>query len=96
MLPPSSLDLAATDTDSCDRRNVFHAPAELVHAVHGLLDKAIATEPGEVIPIADLPLHICSCQQDGCRAFGIGFDRAGVRRCDARPPRRRFRRRAGV
>lgn len=53
-----SSNLSASSADACLRWLVAHRPAEFIDAVDGLFYDAIATEPGEVIPVAQLPLHI--------------------------------------
>src|ERR1700683_2499343 len=46
---------AASDADASQRRLIAHHPSDLVGAVYGLLDDAVAAEPDEVVPVADLP-----------------------------------------
>src|SRR6185369_10988036 len=49
---------SASGTDAADRRDIFHRPEDLVDAMAGLFDQAVAAEPYKVIPVADLPLDI--------------------------------------
>src|SRR4029453_13200178 len=58
---------AATDTDCALRRLILHDPHDLVGVVHGLLDQAVAAEPREVVPVANLPLDVAHAR--GARAF---------------------------
>ena len=51
-------DLAAADARSPHGRLVVHDPGRLVQAVDVLLDVEIAGEPGEVVPVAELVLHV--------------------------------------
>src|SRR5207302_7732017 len=51
-------DLPTTRTVTAHRVLVAHHPGHLVEAVTVLLDVEVAGQPGEIEPIADLPLHI--------------------------------------
>src|SRR5262249_44058575 len=48
--------LAAAGAAGPQRRHVLHGPGHLVDAVHRLLDDVVAGQPGEVQPVAHLPL----------------------------------------
>ena len=49
---------AAADADAAHRRLVVHRPRDLVDAVDRLLHQAVAAQPHEVVPVADLPLDV--------------------------------------
>src|SRR5262249_11398393 len=50
--------LAAARAVAARRVLVAHHPGHLVQAVHVLLDVEVARQPGEVQPVAQLPLHV--------------------------------------
>ena len=50
--------LASADGDGFERRLVLEGPGHFIHAVAGLLHVTIAREPGEVVPVAHLPLQV--------------------------------------
>ena len=56
--------LPAAGADGLDRVRVHH-PVRDVDVVDVLLDDVIAGEPGEIQPVANLPLDVCS--RPGCR-----------------------------
>ncbi len=68
---------ATAYSDATDRRFVFHGPGDFVHAMNGLFDDAIAAEPNEVVPVANLPLGVAHAGGTGA-VWRHGFDRAGV------------------
>src|SRR5688572_30012109 len=69
--------LSSSNGDATDRIGVAERPADFVDAVNGLLDQAIAGQPSEVIPIADLPFDIAHA--GGTRGCGRHrLDRTGV------------------
>jgi hypothetical protein len=70
-------DLATAGADAGDGCFVTHGPDDFIDAVDGLLDEAVAAEPGEVVPVPHLPLDIAHT----CRAatgWGHGLHGAGV------------------
>src|SRR5262249_53713646 len=83
-------DCAAADADAAHRRLVVHEPGNFVDAVNRLFDEAVAAEPDEVVPVADLPLDVAHSGRTRagrrhrlyrvgviCRIIGDGFtDRA--------------------
>ena len=61
MLPPSAGICAAAHGDAAHRRLVVHRPGDLVDAMNGLLDQAVAAEPHEVVPVAQSATRYRSC-----------------------------------
>ena len=57
-------------------RLVVHAPRQLVDGVNALLDEAVARQPGEVHPVAELPFQVADARLAG-GGGGHGFHRAG-------------------
>src|SRR5690348_895209 len=59
-MPKFGLDshLASADAEGLDRRFVLQHPGGLIEDMDLLLDDVIAREPGEVEPVAQLPLHV--------------------------------------
>ena len=51
---------AATDRRATNGRLIAKSPLHFIHGVDALFHQAIAAHPAEVIPIAQLPLHIAN------------------------------------
>ena len=66
MLPLSFGDLAAADGDAADGRLVVHRPGDLVDAVDGLLDQAVAAESRRSCTSCGSATRCRSCRRGGC------------------------------
>ena len=69
-------ELPAAVADRLERQDAVHGPGDLVDAVTGLFDQPIAGQPGEVIPVADLPFDVAHAGGPTL-AGGMGFHGAG-------------------
>src|SRR5262249_59426069 len=62
--------------NAAHRRLIVQRTCDLVDAVNGLFNKAVATEPDEVVPVANLPLDVAhaggTCTRGRHRLHGVG------------------------
>ncbi len=64
--------LSSPEAERLDGRFVVHDPSGLVEAVDVLFDVVIAREPGEVLPVANLRLHLAPLRLTGEELERIG------------------------
>lgn len=72
--------VAAADGGATDWRFVAVGPLDFVDGVNSLLHKAVARDPGEVVPIAELPLDVADASRAGTRG---GHRLDGIRQVGA-------------